>query len=167
MISKTLCGEFILQNSISKCQENHLALEQKSSVFSFSNDFRNIFIATLSIVEEERLDKFCAGLKPQIRLEALKAGPEEMDTTARNSPNVDSAIHEAGMFTSGSPSASGPADMNIGNAESRLHYRGKALKGRRRDLMPNLKDKDTSIMIPALCVTRSVVDFGSMVIERR
>lgn len=66
--------ECISQDSVRQSRYKIRVLEQKTSVSAFLNDFRNIVIAIAGISEEEKLDKTCAGLKPQIWLEVLKMG---------------------------------------------------------------------------------------------
>lgn len=81
------------------------------------------------------LDKFVAGLKPQVKLEVLKSGPANLEVAARIAMNVDSALYGAGMFqTRSGPTFGfgnqGPQPMEIGNVEN-THYRGKSFRGKR------------------------------------
>ncbi len=46
----------------------------------------------------EQLDRFCQGLKPNIRLEVLKSGARSMDKAARIALNEDSAMFGADML---------------------------------------------------------------------
>lgn len=55
------------------------ALYQKTRVSSNVNELRNIVISISGIREDEKLDKFCAGSKPMIGLEVLKAGPVNLE----------------------------------------------------------------------------------------
>ena len=79
----------------------------------------------------EKLDKFCAGLKPQVRLEVLKAGLGNIDDAARIALNVDSALFGAGMF-SGGFQYSGPQRMDIGNLQSSTRKSGSSLSGNQK-----------------------------------
>lgn len=88
-------------------------------------------IAIPNINEGEKLDKICAALKPQARLEELKSGPENVDQAARIVLNVDGAIFGADQFSSKIASESnnlGLLPMDIGNVEGQLHYRDKSCK---------------------------------------
>jgi len=84
--------------------------------------------------EDEKVDKFSSGLKPQVRLEVMKAGPNDLSTAAQIALNVDSAIFGAGLYmqygegSSSQRSHDGPQPMDIGAVESQSHYRGKAFR---------------------------------------
>lgn len=94
-------------------------LYRKSSVSSYLSIFRNTVIGIPGISEDEKLDKFCAGLNPHIRVEVMKSGSDNLENAARIVLNMDSAYAGTGLFTGlGGYSSSGPAPMDIGNFES-------------------------------------------------
>ena len=117
---------------------------QRGSVSSYLNQFRNIVIAIPGMNEGEKLDRFCTGLKPQVRLEVMKANPETVADASKIALNVDNALMGAGMFNGGFSgfgmnhgSSSVPQPMDIGNVEGNMHYRGKAFKPKRKGSKPN------------------------------
>ena len=48
--------------------------------------------------EGEKVDRFCQGLKPKVRLEALKAGEQNMNDASRIALNVDAECFGAGSY---------------------------------------------------------------------
>lgn len=132
-------NEFIPQDSVRRARDRLRGLVQKTSVSSYLNIFRNIVIAIPDMNEGEKLDRFCAGLKPQVRLEVLKANPESVANASQVALNVDNALMGAGMFNpngfggfvAGASSSQAPQAMDIGNVEGNTHYRGKAFKPRK------------------------------------
>lgn len=74
--------KFSPQDSVRQFREKLCALEQNTSVSDFLNDFRNIFIAIPGISKDKNIDNLCVGLRPQIRMKVVKAGPENVDTAA-------------------------------------------------------------------------------------
>lgn len=102
--------EFVPQDQVRRNRDKLRTLYQKGSVSAYLNLFRNIVISIPNITEDEKLDKFCSGLKPEIKLEVLKAGPISMDAAARIALNVDSAMYSTGNFLQ-----NGPVPMDIGN----------------------------------------------------
>ena len=72
--------------------------------------------------EGEKVDRFSQGLKPNIRLEVMKAGAQTMSDASRIALNVDSALFGAGMFrfqNDGGFPGSQYTPMEIGNVEQR------------------------------------------------
>ncbi len=95
-------------------------------VSSYRSEFRNIVLTIPEVSEGEKIDRFCHGLKPQIRFEVLKTGPQTMEAAARTALNVDSALFGARMLSfqghgSSVPGQrqSGPTPMEIGNVEKK------------------------------------------------
>lgn len=136
-------GEFIPLDHVRRSRDKLRKLVQRTSVSAYLNEFRNLVITIPNINEDEKLDKFCAGLKPMIRLEVLKSGPENVDQAARVALNVDSAIFGVGQSSSGFASGgndSGPQPMDIGNVEGQTHYRGKAFREDKKERDQRKKD---------------------------
>lgn len=76
----------------------------------------------------EKPDRFYEGMKPQVKLEVLRAGPVNIDYFARIALNVDSALFGAGFF-SRSFQCAGPPPMDIGNAQGNSRNRVSSFKG--------------------------------------
>ena len=94
-------NEFIPQDSVRRARDRLRGLVQKTSVAAYLNLFRNIVIAIPGMSEGEKLDRFCAGLKPQVRLEVLMGNPETLCDASKIALNVDNALMGAGMFRAG------------------------------------------------------------------
>ena len=128
-------AEFVPQDSIRRARDKLRKLSQRTSVSSYLTEFRNTVLAIPRISDDEKLDRFCSGLKPQVKLEVLKSNPATVDDAARIALSVDSALFGAGMYSSwgGQPSgfgSSGPQPMEIGNLEKNgTHYRGRSFRG--------------------------------------
>lgn len=141
--------EFIPQDSIRRARDRLRGLVQRTSVSAYLNQFRNIVIAIPGMNEGEKLDRFCTGLKPQVRLEVMKGNPENLADASKIALNVDNALMGAGMFNPGgysgfnmnhgssSGSSSAPQPMDIGNVEGNMHYRGKSFKPKKKGQKTN------------------------------
>ena len=51
------------------------------------------------MTEDKKVDRFCQGLKPQIRLEVIKAGARDSNDASRIALNVDAALYGASAFS--------------------------------------------------------------------
>ena len=123
--------EFIPQDSVDRARDKLGSLRQKTSVIAYLNEFRNVVISIPGISEDEKLDKFVAGLKPEVMIDVKKSRPADLESAAQIALTVDSALFSTGMYSQGMlrvGSASDPQPMDIGNVETRQHYRGKAFK---------------------------------------
>ncbi len=87
------------------------------------SEFRNIILTIPVISEGEQVDRFCQGLKPQVRLEIMKAGAQTMNDASRIALNVDAALFGAGMHHEYYGYSSGPTPIEIGNFEQRKRDR--------------------------------------------
>jgi hypothetical protein len=98
-------------------------------VASYISEFRNIVLNIPRITEEEQLDRFCEGLKPEIKLEVLKGNVNKMNEAVRVALNVYSALYGIRTdvrFRNGFQYADGaeasPTPMEIGNVQSSRTY---------------------------------------------
>jgi len=114
--------EFIPQDSIRRCRENLRRLHQTTSVSSYLNEFRNIVIGIPGMNEDEKLDRFCAGLKPHVRLEVLKSNPSDLQSATQIALNVDNAIFGAGMYSFQNNVQTDA--MEIGNFQQKNRFAG-------------------------------------------
>ena len=121
--------EFVPQDSSRRARDRLRKLYQKKSVASYIAEFRNIALTIPGITEEEQLDRFCEGLKPEIKLEVLKSNVNKMNEAVRVALNVDSALYGIRTdvrFRNGFQSADGagasPTPMEIGNVQSSRTY---------------------------------------------
>ena len=129
-------NEFIPQDSVQRARDKLRQLRQKSSVLSYLNDFRNVIITIPGISEDEKLDRFVAGLKPNVMLDVRKSRPNTLENAAQVALSVDSALLSTGMYQSNDMGgfSSSPQPMDIGNVEGTSHYRGKSFRPRRRSI---------------------------------
>jgi len=114
--------EFVPQDSLRRSRDKIRKLTQRNSVSAYLAEFRNVSLMIPNMTEDEKVDRFCVGLKPQIRLEVLKSGVQTLEQAARIALNVDSALYGAEMFSEGgqsrgNTSAEVPQPMDIGNLE--------------------------------------------------
>lgn len=113
--------EFVPFDSVQRSRDKLRRLFQRTSVSSYLSEFRNIVLTIPGMSEGEQVDRFCQGLKPQVRLEVMKAGAQTMIDASRIALNVDSALFGAGMYYHQGNSGlnSGPTPMEIGNFEQK------------------------------------------------
>jgi hypothetical protein len=99
------------------------------SVASYISELRNIALTIPGITEEEQLDLFCEGLKPEIKLEVLKSNVNKMNEAVRVALNIDSALYGIRTdvrlrngFQSADGAGASPTPMEIGNVQSSRTY---------------------------------------------
>ncbi len=73
--------------------------------------------------EGEQVDHFCQGLKPNVRLEFMKAGVHSINEASRIALNIDAALFGVGMYRNYSTETSRPTPMEIGNLEQKKRDR--------------------------------------------
>jgi hypothetical protein len=123
--------EFIPQDSVDRARDKLRTLRQKTSVIAYLNEFRNTVITIPGISEDEKLDKFVSGLKPEVHLEVRKSRPADFESAAQVALTIDSALFSMRMHyqsNNGRGSSSGPVPMEIGNVEGQKPRRGKSTK---------------------------------------
>ena len=115
-----LVQEFVPYDSVQRSRDKLRRLVQRTSVSTYLSEFRNTIIAVPGMNEGEKVDRFVQGLKPQVRLEVMKAGVQSMKAASRIALNVDSAIFGSRMFQNRlHVSTSVPTPMEIGNMEQK------------------------------------------------
>ena len=116
----SIAQEFVPFNSVQRSRDKLRRLFQKTSVSSYLSEFRNVVLMIPGMTEGEKVDRFCQGLKPQIRLEVLKSGAQTMNDASRIALNVDSAIFGAQRFIfTRNGESTNPTPMEIGNIEQK------------------------------------------------
>lgn len=112
--------EFVPEDHVSRARDMLRKLKQVTSVSKYLSDFRNIALTIPEITDGEKWDKFCSGLKYEVRLVVLKSAVTTFEDAAKIALRVDSAIWGNKMQGSGSASsAETPTPMEIGNLERR------------------------------------------------
>ena len=118
--------EFIPQDSVDRARDKLRSLRQKTSVLAYLNEFRNTVMVIPRISEDEKLDKFVSGLKPDVHLEVRKSRPADFESAAQVALTIDSALFSSVMYNRsnyGGGSSTGPVPMDIGNVEGKRSKR--------------------------------------------
>lgn len=124
-------NEYIPFDHVRRVRDKLRNLVQKTSVRVYLNEFRNSVLTIPGMSDGEQIDKFCAGLKPLVRLEVLKAGPANVDEAARIALDVNSAMFGTDMFNLVQQYAQ-PQQIDIGNVEGHFAKGGRPQKGNSR-----------------------------------
>jgi len=115
-----LRNEFVPSDSMRRARDKLRALTQRTSVSAYLDEFQNIVIAIPGMTADEMIDRFVSGLKPQTRIEVLKANPQDFSTASKIALNVDNAIYNS--FASGSWEGTSlqnsSVPMDIGNVNA-------------------------------------------------
>jgi Retrotransposon gag protein len=121
--------EFVPQGSLRQARDRLRKLYEKSSVANYKSEFRNIALTIPGITEEEQLDRFCQGLKPELKLEVPKGSVNNMNEAVRVSLNVDSAMYEVrphirfrNSFQSSGGAGASPTPMETVIVQSSRRY---------------------------------------------
>ena len=119
--------EFIPRDSVDRARDKLRALRQKSTVLAYLNEFRNVVMIIPRISEDEKLDKFVSGLKPDVHFEVRKSRPADFESAAQVALTIDSAISSSKLYyqgNNGGSSSSDPVPMDIGNVEGQKSRKG-------------------------------------------
>lgn len=109
--------EFVPEDHIRRVRYKLCKLGQTGSVSKYLSDFRNFVLTIPEITDGEKWDKFCAGLKLDVRFEVMKTTITSFQEAAKAAIRVDSALWSTDR---GAPSSSDvPTPMEIGNVEKR------------------------------------------------
>lgn len=137
--------EFVPQDSERRNRDKLRNLRQTSSVAGYLTIFRNLVIGIPGMNEAEKLDRFIAGLRNEVKLEVLKSNPADLNAASQIALNVDNALYGAGMYYRGSFGGNaGPQPMDIGNVEGGTHYRGKSFKKGKKKKTQREKDLENN-----------------------
>jgi len=117
--------EFVPEDHVRRARDKLRRLTQTTSVSKYLADFRNVVLTVPDITDSEKWDKFCAGLKYEVRLEVMKSAVTSFEDAARIALRVDSALWNAGHFPRSGQEGTGaraggtdrPTPMEIGNIE--------------------------------------------------
>lgn len=115
--------EFVPADHIRRSREKLRKLHQSTSVAKYLSDFRNIALTIPNMTDGEKWDKFCTGLKFDVKIEVMKSAVTEFEEAAKIALRVDGALWAAGeqvrinKSVSSMPT-SGATPMEIGNTES-------------------------------------------------
>jgi hypothetical protein len=117
-------SEFIPQDHMRRSRDRLRKLRQRTSVASYISEFRNIALTISGITDDEQFDRFCEGLKPEIKLEVLKSNAASFEEAVRIALNVDSAYYGMRLSTNVKTyeSSESPTPMEIGNFQSSRKY---------------------------------------------
>lgn len=107
---------FIPFDHLRRTKDKVRKLVQNASVSKYLNVFCSLVLTIPNMNDGKKLEKFCAGLKTQVRLEVPKAGPVNIDDVARIVQHVDSAVFRVAMC-SGRFQYTVPQPIDIGNVQ--------------------------------------------------
>ena len=112
--------EFVPADSVQRSRDKLRRLYQKTSVAAYLSEFRNIILTIPEVNDGEKLDRFCQGLKSQIKIEVLKAGAKNLEEASRIALNVDSALFGSrSNYYQRFQREKSPVPMEIGNTEQK------------------------------------------------
>lgn len=133
-------AEFVPDDHVRRARDRLRKLTQTTSVAKYLSEFRNIVLTIPGMNDGEMWDKFCSGLKYEVRIEVMKSTVATFDDAAKVALRVDSAIYGAGRPQAPAGSASpsqAPTPMEIGNVENRAgggrRFEGQKLKDYRNN----------------------------------
>ena len=84
--------EFVLEDHVRRARDRLRKLQQTTSVSKYLAEFRNIVLNIPDISNGEKWDRFCDGLKYEVRLEVMKSTLTSFEETAKIALRVDSAF---------------------------------------------------------------------------
>lgn len=119
---KTVIAEFVPPDHVRRARDKLRGLKHNSSVSKYLAEFRNVTLTIPDMSDGEKMDRFCTGLKYEIRVEVLKSAVATFDKAASVALRIDSALWTASKG-SGEPSGGqidSPVPMEIGNFEKTL-----------------------------------------------
>lgn len=90
-----LTSKFVPVDNAHRARDKLRRLKQKTLVEKFLYEFRNTILLIDSMSEGKKIDRFVDGLKFEVKVEVLKAGPGSFEESARIVLNVDGAIWRA------------------------------------------------------------------------
>jgi len=144
--------EFVPEDHVRRARDKLRRLTQTTSVSKYLADFRNVVLTVPDITDSEKWDKFCAGLKYEVRLEVMKSAVTSFEDAARIALRVDSALWNAGHFPRSGQEQVARTDRRRWKLETSSS--SAAVAGMR-------KGKKTTSVTPVSSVTRSDADRGS------
>lgn len=129
-----LVEEFVPADSAWRARERLAYLRQKGSVSSFVAAFRNVILEIPRMHEDDKIERFVRGLKPEIRVEIMKKGVRTLEDAIKDALNIDSALfwearHGGKFLHEGSSSRSQqvrsiPTPMELGSlGDNNRRYR--------------------------------------------
>lgn len=128
-----IISEFVPDDHVRRSRDRLRKLKQNSSVSKYLSDFRNICLTVPGMTDGEMWDRFCTGLKYDVRLEVMKSSVTTFEEAAKIALRVDSAIwgvtSQVGTSNNETIATQGPTPMEIGNMEN--SGRGRKLEGQR------------------------------------
>lgn len=75
-------------------------MTKRTSISSYLTELQNTVIAIWEIFEDEKLEKFCSGLKPQVKLEILKSNLAALGQATQIAFSMTRTIFGTGIYHS-------------------------------------------------------------------
>ena len=119
----TLKKDFSTVNSVKRARDKLAIWKQKESAASAISDFRSIILEIPNITDEELLDRFIRGLKPEIRQKVEEADPDNLEDAMRIADRTDNIqyaiqVRNNGNYTPRAGTARRPGNLNSGNTSN-------------------------------------------------
>ena len=117
----TVISEFVPPDHVRRARDMPRRLKQSSSVSQYFSEFRNVILTIPDMSDGEKLDRFCTGLKYEIRVEVLNSAVGTFEDATSVALRIDSALWTAGqgcLPVSSSVQVEKPVPMEIGNFET-------------------------------------------------
>lgn len=87
--------EFVPEDHVRSARDKLRKLRQTGSVSKYLSEFRNLVLTIPDVTDGEKWDRFCAGLKFDVRLEVIKSSFKMFEEAAQLALSIDSAIFSA------------------------------------------------------------------------
>ncbi len=78
-----LIAEFVPLNFRREARNKLRGLRQQASVDDYVTEFRNTELHIPNMADDEKFDRFCEGLKPEIYMEVMKTNVESFDAAVK------------------------------------------------------------------------------------
>ena len=132
--------EFVPEDHVRRARDKLRKLRQTGSVSKYLSEFRNLVLTIPDVTDGEKWDRFCSGLKYDVRLEVIKSSFNTFEEAAQLALSIDSAIYSAKMSSSHRRFGTGDVavPMEIGNVETKRGPQSSKMSERRtKDLQNN------------------------------
>lgn len=78
-----MVGEFVPEDHVRRARDRLRKLKQSFSVSKYLSEFRNVIITIPDMSEGEKWDKFCSGLKHEVRIEVIESAATTFEDAAK------------------------------------------------------------------------------------
>ena len=101
--------EFVPEDHVRRARDKLRKLKLTGTVSKYLSEFKNLALTIPDVTDGKKWDRFCSGLKYDVRLEIIKSSFNAFEKVAQLALSIDSAIYSVKM--SSSHRESGTGDM--------------------------------------------------------